>query len=111
MHRRSHRDEEPLALYDLLLKSELDREDIERLKVVAMGLHEALEAEVTRVQDFYAKQATRDAMKTRIHDYLYDEKSGLPESFELDEIDIKAEAVFAHIMMASRLEMAASDST
>ena len=95
-------DGETLALYDLLLKPDLSKAEIKRIKKVAVGLHDVLEAEVTRVQDFYAKQTTRDAMKTRIHDYLYDETSGLPESFDLEEIDTKAEAVFAHIMMTAK---------
>lgn len=60
--------------------------------------HGILEEEIKRVQDFYAKQATRDAMKTRIHDYLYDENRGLPESFEPEEIAVKAEAVLAHLV-------------
>ncbi len=90
--------EETLALYDLLTKPDLTAKDIKKLKAVATGLHEILSAEVARVQDFYAKQATRDAIKIRIHDYLYDEKIGLPKSFELHEIEEKTEVVFAHVM-------------
>lgn len=97
-------DGETLALFDLLLKPDLSKAEIVRIKKVAKGLHEILQKEVTRIQDFFAKQATRDAMKTRIHDYLYDEKSGLPGSFEVDEIDAKAEEVFAHVMMIARRE-------
>ncbi|MFN3130279.1 type I restriction endonuclease subunit R [Roseibium sp.] len=97
-------DDETLALYDLLLKPDLNKKDIDRLKKVAKGLHDILAKEIARVQDFYAKEATRDAMKTRIHDYLYDEDSGLPESFEIDEIDLKTEAVFEHVIRASRME-------
>ena len=68
------------------------------MKIVAIGLHEVLSAEVSRVQDFYAKQATRDAMKICIYDYLFDEESGLPDSFEFHEVDEKTEVVFAHLM-------------
>ena len=94
-------DEETLALYDLLIKPDLAAKDIKKLKKVATGLHVVLSAEVARVQDFYAKQATRDAIKTRIHNYLYDEESGLPKSFELHEIDEKTEAVFSHLMLGA----------
>ncbi len=73
-------DEETLALFDLLIKPELRPEEIARIKRVAEGLHTVLKSEVDRVQDFFAKQATRDAMRTRIHDYLYDDTSGLPDS-------------------------------
>ena len=93
--------EETLALYDLLIKPDLAAKDIKKLKKVATGLHEVLSAEVARVQDFYAKQATRDYIKTRIHDYLYDDESGLPESFEVHEIDKKTEIVFTHLMQGA----------
>ena len=92
-------DEEILALFDLLVKPELSPKEIDRIKSVAAGLHDVLSLEIGRVQDFFAKQATRDAMRTRIHDYLYDDRSGLPESFTPEEIDAKADAVLSHLLM------------
>ena len=106
--REGLRDEETLALFDLLLKPELSSKEIARIKKVAMGLHDILIGEVARVQDFYLKQATRDAMRTRIHDYLYDDSSGLPESFTLEEIELKADQVLAHIVVAQRHESVVS---
>ncbi len=94
-------DDETLALYDLLIKPDLTAKDIKKLKKVATGLHQVLSAEVSRVQDFYAKQATRDAMKTCIHNYLYNEESGLPECFEFHEIEEKTEVVFSHLMQGA----------
>ncbi len=96
-------DEETLALFDLLIKPELRPDEIARIKRVAEGLHTVLKSEVDRVQDFFAKQATRDAMRTRIHDYLYDDTSGLPDSFTPEEIDTKAEAVLAHLVVSQKL--------
>ena len=95
-------DDETLAFFDLLIKPELSKKDIDKIKKVARGLHGILEEEISRVQDFHAKQATRDAMKTRIHDYLFDDNSGLPESFGPEEIDEKAVAVLAHLVISSR---------
>ena len=43
-----------------------------------------------------------DAMRTPTHDYLYDDKSGLPESFSSDEIDARADAVLAHLLVVQR---------
>ena len=91
-------DEETLALFDLLVKPKLSPEEIRTIKKVAKGLHKILFAEVERVQDFFAKQATRDALRTKIYDYLYDDNSGLPESFSNDEIEAKADAVLAHML-------------
>jgi len=101
-------DEETLALFDLLIKPELGPTEIDKIKKVATGLHEVLTTEVERVQDFFAKQRTRDAMRTRIHDYLYDDQSGLPESFSPDEIDAKADAVLAHLLVIQRQQGASN---
>jgi type I restriction enzyme, R subunit len=95
-------DEESLALFDLLLKPELSKQDITRIKKVAEGLYQTLQAEISRVQDFFVKESTRDDVKMRIKDFLWDDKTGLPESFGPDEIEIKTDAVFAHVMMSAR---------
>lgn len=95
-------DEESLALFDLLLKPDLSKQDIARIKKVAEGLYETLQTEISKVQVFYAKQSTRDDVKIRIKNYLWDDKTGLPESFNLDEIEEKTDAVFAHVLMSVR---------
>ncbi len=95
-------DEESLALFDLLLKPDLSKQDIARIKKVAEGLNETLQTEISKVQVFYAKQSTRDDVKIRIKDYLWDDKTGLPESFNPDEIEEKTDAVFAHVLMSVR---------
>ncbi len=95
-------DENTLALFDLLLKPELTKDDIKRLKSVAEGLYRILKAQIAAMQDFASKQATRDQVRTTIRNYLYDDRSGLPGSYEMGEVDAKADAVFAHILMQQR---------
>ena len=95
-------DEESLALFDLLLKPNLSKQDIARIKKVAEGLYKTLNAEIARVQDFFAKQATRDEVKIQIKNYLWDDKTGLPESFGPEEIDEKTDAVFAHLVITQK---------
>ncbi|MCF8474598.1 MAG: type I restriction endonuclease subunit R [Emcibacter sp.] len=97
-------DEESLALFDLLLKPDLEKQDIKRIKKVAEGLYKTLQAEIARVQDFFAKEATRDDIKVRIKDYLWDDKTGLPECFAPDEVEEKTDAVFAYLMIRSKRE-------
>lgn len=94
--------EESLALFDLLLKPDLSKKEIDRLKKVAEGLYQTLKEELKRIQGFAAKQGTRDEIKVRIKDYLWDEKTGLPESFATEEIEEKTEVVFAHILMNAK---------
>lgn len=91
--------EESLALFDLLLKPDLSKKEIDQLKKVAEGLYKTLKKETDRIQDFSAKQGTRDEIKVRIKDYLWDENTGLPESFAPEEVEEKTEIVFAHVLM------------
>lgn len=92
-------DEETLALFDLLMKPNLEKADIVRLKKVAAGLYQALRQQLDAMQDFAEKQATRDAVRVAITNFLYDDSTGLPESYEPGEVDEKAQAVFAHVLM------------
>ena len=92
-------DEETLALFDLLMKPDLEKGDIVKLKKVAVGLYEVLKHQLDAMQQFAQKQATRDAVQIAITNFLYDDRTGLPESYEPEEVDLKAQAVFAHILM------------
>jgi type I restriction enzyme R subunit len=78
--------EESLVLFDLLIKPDLSKQEIERIKKVAEDLYKTLNAEIARIQDFSAKQSTRDEIKVKIKDFLWDEKTGLPESFAPYEV-------------------------
>lgn len=94
--------EESLALFDLLLKPNLAKSDTNKIKKVAESLYKTLNQELQRIQDFAAKQSTRDEIKVKIKDFLWDEDSGLPASFGPEEVDEKAELVFQHIFMQQR---------
>jgi type I restriction enzyme, R subunit len=93
-------DEESLALFDLLIKPDLTKQDITRIKKVAIGLYKTLKAEIDRVQHFAAKQATRDEIKVAIRNYLWDDTTGLPESFDDDEIEQKTDEVFSYLLIS-----------
>lgn len=95
-------DEESLALFDLLLKPDLTKQEIARIKKVAQGLYDKIQEELAKIQDFAAKQATRDEVKILIKDYLWDDKTGLPESFDPEEIESKTDDVFTYLMVQAR---------
>jgi type I restriction enzyme R subunit len=95
--KREELDEESLALFDLLLKPELSKAEIIRLKKVAKDLLAKLKAEKLNVDNWREKQATRDAIKIEIKNFLWNEDTGLPASYSVVEIEQKAEAVYAHI--------------
>lgn len=94
--------EESLALFDLLLKPNLSKQEIDHIKKVAEGLYATLKTELARIQDFAVKQGTRDEIKVKIKDFLWDDKTGLPESFAPEEVEDKTEAVFNHLLIAAR---------
>lgn len=94
--------EETQALFDLLMKPDLEKADIKRLKQVAVGLYGTLQAQIEAMQDFAAKQATRDQIRVTIRNYLWDENKGLPVSYGEPEIEAKTDAVLAHLMMQAQ---------
>jgi type I restriction enzyme R subunit len=93
-------DEKALALFDLLKKPNLEKRDIDRIKKVAVDLFAILEGKKQEIDDWRAKEQTRDEMRQAIHDFLYSDATGLPESYGETEIDAKANEVFAHVYRA-----------
>ena len=94
-------DEESLAIFDLLKKSDLGRPEIERIKKVAMELLQTLKAEKLRVDQWREKDATQSAVKVAIHDFLYSDATGLPaDAYSEDDVTATSEAVFEHIYRA-----------
>ena len=94
-------DEESLAIFDLLKKPELNASEIKRIKAVAVQLLERLKAEILRVDHWRDKEATRDAVRVAIRDYLWNDATGLPINiFAEEDVDTRAENVFRHIYRA-----------
>ncbi len=94
-------DEESLAVFDLLKKPDLSKNDIKRIKAVAVNLLDRLKAEKLRVDHWRDKESTRDAVSQAIHDFLYSDKTGLPEDlYEEEEIVGLSNEVFRHVFRA-----------
>jgi len=94
-------DEESLAIYDLLKKPDLTPKDIKRIKQVAGELLKTLKEEKLKIDHWREKEATRDAVRTMIYNFLYSDETGLPvESFTEDDVNEKTEEVFHHIFRA-----------
>lgn len=93
-------DEETLAVYDLLRKPGLMPEEVTRVKQVAAELLDRLKQEKLRIDRWRDKQATRDAVWVAIHDFLYDERTGLPSDHYTDaDVEALSEDVFRHIFV------------
>lgn len=86
--------EEQLAVYDMLLKSDLSKSDIKKIKSVAVSLLKALEQQMQDVQDMFSKVSTRDGFRQSIYDYLYDDRTGLPANYTEDDLQLKTDMLF-----------------
>jgi type I restriction enzyme R subunit len=94
-------DEESLALFDLLKKPDLNPTAIKKIKTVAVGLLATLKAEKLKIYQWRDREATRDAVRVAIHNFLYQEDTGLPADFYTDaEVTMKSDEVFVHVYRA-----------
>ena len=75
---REDLDEESLAIFDILKKPELSRVETRRVKGVALELLQTLKAGKLRADHWREKEATRDAVRVTIHDFLWNDETGLP---------------------------------
>jgi len=94
-------DEETLAIYDLLVKSDLKPQEIQKIKKVAKELLKTLKEKMKPLYKWQDKEPTRDAVKVLIRNFLWDDKIGLPvDRYNQSDVDKKTEAVFYHVFRA-----------
>ena len=91
-------DEESLAIFDLLQKPNLRASERERIKQVAVKLLKTLKAGKLRVNQWCDKEATRDAVRVAIHNFLWSDETGLPsDDYSQAEVETKTDGVFRHV--------------
>lgn len=91
-------DEESLAVFDLLKKPDLSASDNKRIKAIASELLRRLKAEKLRIDHWQDKEATRDAVRLSIRDFLWSEDTGLPiDSYSEEDVKERAEEIFRHV--------------
>jgi type I restriction enzyme R subunit len=70
----------------------------ERIKAVAVDLIETLKAEKLRVDHWRDKEATRDAVRLAIRDFLWSESTGLPvDRYTENDVHVCADEVYRHV--------------
>lgn len=83
----------------MLRKPGLDKRAIARIKKVAKEPLEQVRHELEQIEDWRAKQATRDNVRTKILDFLYSDSTGLPVGvYSEDEVRGLSERVFVHFL-------------
>ena len=87
--------EEQLAVFDMLIKSDLSKPEIKKIKSVAVSLLQTLEKQMRDVQDIFSKASTRDRFRQSIYDFLYDDRTGLPvDQYSEDDLARKTDQIF-----------------
>ncbi len=91
-------DEESLAVFDLLKKPDLSAKELNRIKAVAVELLQTLKAEKLRIDHWRDKEATRDAVRLAIRDFLWSEATGLPvDRYSEADVQTRADEVYRHV--------------
>jgi len=94
-------DEESLAIFDLLKKPNLNASEIKRIKKVAIDLLSTLKEEKLRIDQWRDKEATRDAVRVAISNFLWSDETGLPiDRYDENDVTQKADDVFRHVYWA-----------
>jgi type I restriction enzyme R subunit len=94
-------DEESLAIFDLLKKSDLNAAEVKQVKTIAVELLGTLKAEKLRVDQWREKEASRDAVRQAIRDFLWSDNTGLPIAlYTEDDVNVRAGDVFRHVYQA-----------
>lgn len=94
-------DEETLAIYDLLLKAELNKKEIKRIKEVASSLLKVIKTKISEIDQWEATEPTRDAVKNEIYNYLFSDQTGLPTaSYNEQEVEAKTNELYLHVYRA-----------
>ena len=91
-------DEETLAVFDLLKKPDLSAGEIKKVKAVAIDLLKTLKEEKLRITRWQDKEATRDAVRQAIFDFLWKDSTGLPvDKYTEGDVQVKADDVYRHV--------------
>jgi type I restriction enzyme R subunit len=92
--REGFENDEQLSMYDVLMKEDLSKDDIKKLKTVAKELLEKIKALLATMDHPFDKQETKAAIIITIRDILWQE---LPESYSEENITQYRDAVYNYV--------------
>ena len=94
--REGFTDDEELTLFDLLLRDDLSKQDIKKLKEVAASLLQKIKTLISQFDHWTDKQATKSAVDNLIRDTLWAE---LPECYDEVSISKYRQKVYEYVYM------------
>ena len=92
--REGFENDEQLSMYDLLMKDDLTKAEIKKIKEVAVELLEKIKAQLATMDHPFEKRETKAAIIITIRDTLWEM---LPESYSDESIDAYKDAVFEYV--------------
>ena len=92
--REGFENDEQLSIYDLLFSENLSKQDIQKIKQVAVDLLEKVKAKITELDHWTDKQETKAAVDNLIRDTLWSE---LPNSYDELRISNYRQKIYEYI--------------
>lgn len=92
--REGFENDEQLSMYDLLMKDDLTKADIKKIKEVAVELLEKIKTQLATMDHPFEKRETKAAIIITIRDTLWEM---LPDSYSDESIDTYKDAVFEYV--------------
>ena len=86
--------DEQLSMFDVLMKDNLTKEDIKKLKKVAKDLLEKIKQQLATMDHPFDKQETKASIIITIRDLLWEE---LPQSYSDESINYYRDAVYNYV--------------
>ena len=94
--REGFENDEYLSVYDILMKDDLSKEDIKKIKKVAVELLDKIKDELRRMDHPFEKKHTQSIIINTIRDVLWLE---LPESYSEESITQYRDAIYNYVSM------------
>lgn len=92
--REGFENDEQLSMYDVLMKDDLSKEDIKKLKMVAKDLLEKIKEQLATMDHPFDKQETKASLIITIRDLLWAE---LPQSYSDESISFYRDKVYNYV--------------
>ena len=92
--REGFQNDEQLSMYDILMKDDLSKEDIKKIKKVAVELLDKIKELLATMDHPFDKRETKAAIIITIRDILWQE---LPESYSEESIIHYRDAVYNYV--------------
>lgn len=86
--------DEELSLYDMLFSENLSKQDIQKIKKVAVDLLEKVKAKIAELDHWTDKQETKATIDNLIRDTLWAE---LPESYDEVSISVYRQKIYEYV--------------